>query len=67
MAVRSCGCRIAARKADRGATSIDCVQERRIRNIMDQWTSLGTGMRARKIAEGRWVNTIVYRNSQHCS
>lgn len=60
IAVLSAGRTIAARKADRGAVSIDCVQERRKRKVRDRWTSLGMGMRARKMAEGRWVKTMVF-------
>jgi len=36
------------------------VQERRIRNIMESGRELGIGIRARKMAEGRWVKTIVW-------
>jgi len=59
IAVRSDGNTIAAKKAERGATSIDWVQERRTRKRRDRWTSLGIGMSARKTAEGRWVKTMV--------
>ena len=58
-AVRSFGRTTAARNADRGATSIDWVQERRMRNIIAKGREFGIGIRARKIADGRCVNTIV--------
>lgn len=50
---------MAARKAERGATSMDWVQARRMRKRIEGPRVEGTGMRARQIAEGRWVNTIV--------
>jgi hypothetical protein len=60
MAVRSPAGRIIARKADRGATSMDCVQERRTRNMIDQCTSFGIGIAARNTDDGRCVKAIVY-------
>lgn len=60
IAVRSWGRTTAARKAERGAVSMDWVQERRIRNIIAGPRALGTGIRARKMEDGRWVNTIVW-------
>jgi hypothetical protein len=50
---------MAAKNAERGGPSMDCVQDRRMRKRRDTWTSLETGMRARKTAEGRWVKTMV--------
>jgi len=58
-AVRSFGSSIAARNADLGAVSIDWVQDRSIRKNIAGPTVDGTGIRARKIADGRWVKTIV--------
>jgi len=52
-AVRSWGSTTAARKAERGATSMDCVQERRTMNMVAKGRLFGTGIRARKMAEGR--------------
>ena len=43
----------AARKADRGATSIDCVQDLRIRNVMASGREFGIPIRERKMADGR--------------
>lgn len=51
---------MAARKADRGAASIDCVHERRMRKSDDAQRYCGIGIMARAIAEGRCVKTIVY-------
>jgi hypothetical protein len=59
-AVRSLGKRTAARKAERGAMSMDWVQARRMRNRRDSGREEGIGMRARKMDEGRWVKTIVW-------
>ena len=36
-----------------------CMQDRRMRNIIDNHAWLGNGIRARKMAEGRCVNTMV--------
>jgi hypothetical protein len=51
----------AARKAERGATSMDCVQERRMRKVRARGRVVGTGIRARAMAEGRWVKTMVWK------
>lgn len=64
--MRSLGRTTAARKAERGATSMDCVQERRMRKSMAMGREVGTGIRARKMAEGRWVNTIVCKVKLGC-
>lgn len=58
-AVRSAGRITAARNAERGPASMDCVHARRIRNVMARISEDGRGIRARKIAEGRWVKTMV--------
>lgn len=63
-AVRSLGKTAEARKAERGATSIDCVQERRTRKRVARGKEEGIGIKAREMVEGRCVNTIVYRVSQ---
>ena len=60
-AVRSFGSITAAKKAERGATSIDCVHDRRTRKVKASGRDLGTGMNESAIAEGRWVNTMVWR------
>lgn len=60
-AVRSAGKITAAKKAERGPTSIDCVHALRIRNIIARGRNGGNGIKARKIAEGKWVKTIVSR------
>lgn len=49
----------AAKNAERGATSIDWVQDRKIRNIIAKGRESGIPISARKIAEGRCVKTIV--------
>lgn len=36
-----------------------CVEARRMRNVRDGGRELGRGIRERKMAEGRWVKTIV--------
>lgn len=59
IAVRSLGRTTAARNAERGATSMDWVQERRMTKVMARGREEGMGMSERKMAEGRWVNTIV--------
>ena len=59
IAVLSFGSTTAARKADRGATSILCVQLLRIRNIIAKGRLFGSPIQAKAIADGRWVNTIV--------
>lgn len=53
IAVRSFGRIMAARKADRGATSIDWVQERRIRKVRARGIWEGIAMKATNTAEGR--------------
>jgi hypothetical protein len=58
-AVRSAGRMTAAKKADRGATSIDWVHARRIRKSIAKGSCEGKGIKASAIEEGRWVNTIV--------
>jgi len=57
-AVRSLGRRTAARNAERGAASMLWVQARRMRKEMDNGKDDPTGIRARKMEEGRWVKTI---------
>ena len=52
-AVRSFGRTMAARKAERGATSIDWVQARRIRKSIANGREEGMGIRARQTADGR--------------
>ena len=52
-AVRSLGSKIAARKADLGGLSIDCVQERRIKKSRKTWTSFVISINARKIDNSR--------------
>lgn len=59
VAVLSAGSTTAARNAERGAESIDCVHDRRIKNVMAPYTELGIGIRASMTADGRCVNTIV--------
>ena len=49
----------AARNALRGATSMDCEHERRIRKVSERGRPLGTGISERAIADGRCVKTIV--------
>jgi hypothetical protein len=61
-AVRSAGFSAAARKAERGAASMDCVQARRMRSTSEGARVEGRGRSARKIEEGRWVNTIVFKS-----
>jgi hypothetical protein len=58
-AVRSLGSTIAAKKAERGATSMTCVQARPMRKVRAPGRVEGMGIRERQIAEGRWVKTIV--------
>jgi hypothetical protein len=53
MAVRSLGSTIAATKADLGATSMDWVQERRMRKVKARGICEGIAMRATNTAEGR--------------
>ena len=36
-----------------------CMQDRRMRNIIDSHAELGSGIRARKMAEGKCVKTMV--------
>lgn len=36
-----------------------CMQDRRMRNVMDNHAWLGSGIRARKMAEGKCVKTMV--------
>ena len=59
-AVRSLGRTTALRKAERGAVSIDCVQERKIRKRIARGRLEGNGTSARKMEEGRWVKTMVW-------
>lgn len=59
MAVLSLGRSTAARNAERGATSMNYVHARRMRNMRENVGVDGTGMRARKMADGRCVKTIV--------
>ncbi|OKP08250.1 hypothetical protein PENSUB_5617 [Penicillium subrubescens] len=59
MAVRLSEGSAAARKAERGATSMFCEHARRTRNVSASGKLLGTEIRARQIAEGKCVNTIV--------
>ena len=61
IAVRCLAGRMAARKAERGATSIDCVQARSRTNVAASGKEDGSGIMARKTADGRCVKTIVYR------
>ena len=39
-----------------------CVQARRIRNAIARMTFEGRGIRARQMADGRWVKTMVCTN-----
>ena len=59
-AVRSVGRMTAAKNAERGATSMDWVHDRRMRNIIAKGREFGIPMSARKIAEGRCVKTMVW-------
>ncbi len=54
---------MAARNAERGATSMTCVQARPMRKTSAPGSVAGMGIKARQMAEGRWVNTIVCANS----
>lgn len=60
MAVRLSEGSAAARKAERGATSMFWEQARRTRNVSAKGRLLGMEMRARQIAEGRCVKTMVW-------
>lgn len=60
MAVRLSEGRAAARKAERGATSMFWEHARRTRKVSARGRLLGTEIRARQIAEGRCVKTIVW-------
>jgi hypothetical protein len=44
----------------RGAESMLIVQDRKIRKVAARGSEEGIGMRARKMPEGRCVNTIVF-------
>jgi len=59
-AVRSLGRTIEAKNAERGAVSIDCVQDRRTRNIIASGREFVAGINARKIEDGKCVKTIVW-------
>lgn len=59
-AVRSLGKTTAAMNALRGATSICARELLSMRNVSAGARPGNTGMSARKIAEGRCVNTIVF-------
>lgn len=61
IAVRFSGGRAAAKKALRGATSMLCEQARRIKKVKAAGRADGTGMRARQMADGKWVKTMVCR------
>lgn len=39
---------------------MDCVHERKMRNISAKGSEAGIGINAKNMAEGRWVKTIVY-------
>lgn len=60
-AVLSAGSTTAARNAERGAESIDCVHDRRIRKVIAPYTEFGIGIKASMTADGKCVNTIVCR------
>lgn len=53
VAVLSAGSTTAARNAERGAESIDCVHDRKIRNVMAPYTEFGIGIKASMTADGR--------------
>lgn len=59
MDVLSLGLITAATKADLGAPSIEAVEARNMKKTRARGKELGTGIKARKIEEGRCVNTIV--------
>jgi hypothetical protein len=60
-AVRSLGNTTAARKAERGAESMDCVEARMRRRAALGRRVVGNGMNDKQMADGRWVNTIVWK------
>lgn len=57
--MRSPGRTTAAKKADRGAVSIDAVDDRRMRSTIATGRELGTGINAKSKDDGKWVKTIV--------
>lgn len=61
-AVRSSGSTTADRKALLGAWSMELRLARETRSVMVSHSDVGNGMSERKIALGRWVNTIVLTN-----
>lgn len=66
MAVRLSDGRTLARKADRGATSILWVHERRMRNIKASGSEDGIGIIARHTADGRCVKAMVCITVSSC-
>lgn len=52
-----------AKNAERGAVSIDCVQDRRTRKVIAAGAELGAGINERKTADGRCAKTIVWKVS----
>ena len=59
IAVRLSAGSAVARNAERGATSMLCVEARRARNTREGARVGGMGIKERKMAEGKWVKTIV--------